>query len=346
MIDYLIVGSGLAGIAFAEQALQHQKSILVFDNGAMQSSRVAGGLYNPVVLKRFNAVWDAQEQLSQTEAFYNSVETKLGKQFHFPMPILRKFHSPEEQNNWYAASDKPGLTEFLSETLVVKKYRCIDSPFGFGEVKHTGYADTKFLLESYHGYLSAAGLLLRETFDYSKIEFSSDFVRYGSETARHIVFAEGFGLKSNPFFGDLPLEGAKGELFTIRARNLDLDSIIKSNIFLVPLGDDLYKAGATYEWNDKTELPTAAGRAALIEMIRETLNCDFEIVAHNAGIRPTVKDRKPLIGTHTLHQNLHILNGLGTRGVMVAPRMAKLLFDYIEYGNELPPQADVRRFMT
>ena len=32
MIDYLIVGSGLAGISFAETAMQNQKSILIIDN--------------------------------------------------------------------------------------------------------------------------------------------------------------------------------------------------------------------------------------------------------------------------------------------------------------------------
>ena len=63
MIDYLIVGNGLAGISFAEIALQNNKTIFVFDNDSQPSSRVAGGLYNPVVLKRFSEVWKAKEQI-------------------------------------------------------------------------------------------------------------------------------------------------------------------------------------------------------------------------------------------------------------------------------------------
>jgi UDP-galactopyranose mutase len=58
MIDYLIIGSGL-GYRFSEIALQHNKSILVLDN-SQSSSRIAGGLYNPVILKRFSEVWQAQ----------------------------------------------------------------------------------------------------------------------------------------------------------------------------------------------------------------------------------------------------------------------------------------------
>jgi glycine oxidase len=40
-----------------------KKKIVVIDNNQNASSKVAGGLYNPVILKRFTAVWNAQEQL-------------------------------------------------------------------------------------------------------------------------------------------------------------------------------------------------------------------------------------------------------------------------------------------
>ena len=63
MLDYIIVGSGLAGIAFSEMALQNDKTIFVFNNQSQNSSRIAGGLYNPVILKRFSEVWQAKEQL-------------------------------------------------------------------------------------------------------------------------------------------------------------------------------------------------------------------------------------------------------------------------------------------
>ena len=36
MIDFIIVGNGLAGISFAEIALQNNKSIFVFDNNKKQ----------------------------------------------------------------------------------------------------------------------------------------------------------------------------------------------------------------------------------------------------------------------------------------------------------------------
>ena len=31
----------------------------------------------------------------------------------------------------------------------------------------------------------------------------------------------------------------------------------------MPLGDDLYKVGATFNWSDKTNAPTAEGRTGI-----------------------------------------------------------------------------------
>lgn len=344
MIDYLIVGCGLAGISFSEMALANAKSILVVDNDSQNSSKIAGGLYNPVILKRFSEVWQAQEQLLLMNQFYADLEQKLAVKVDFKKPILRKFFSVEEQNNWFAASDKPALAPFLSTSIVTKKYGGIDSPFNYGEVLHTGYVDTASLLENYKKYLLQENLLLQDSFDYEALEVLSDSIRYKNIEARHIIFAEGFGMHANPYFNHLPLDGTKGELFIIKAPDLDLDVIINTSVFILPLGDGFFKVGATYNWKDKTDLPTEEGKQELVERIQEIINCEFEIVSHFAGVRPTVKDRRPLVGTHVDSKSIHILNGLGTRGVMLGPAMAKALFEWIESGIPLPKEINIDRF--
>lgn len=344
MVDYLIIGSGLAGISFSEKALSRNKSILVIDDKSQNSSKIAGGLYNPVILKRFSEVWQAQSQLVLMDLFYASIEDKLATKFNYQLPILRKFFSIEEQNNWFSASDKKNLAPFLSTKLVTKKYNSIDSPYDYGEVLHTGYVDTALLLEKYREYLLAENLLLQDTFDYSQIKFLDSGIQYKEIKARHIIFAEGFGLHKNPFFNDLPLDGTKGELFIIRAVGLNLDVIVNTSVFILPLGDDLFKVGATYNWKDKTDLPTEEAKEELLERICEIITCEFEIVEHFAGVRPTVKDRRPLVGTHHTNKSLHILNGLGTRGVMLGPAMADALFENIENEIPLDDEINIQRF--
>ena len=344
MLDYIIVGSGLAGIAFAETLLQNQKSFVVFENLSQNSSRVAGGLYNPVILKRFSEVWEAQSQLVTMNAFYAQLKPRIEPQFDYKMPILRKFFSVEEQNNWFAASDKPNLAPFLSTELHFKAYKGIQADFGYGEVLHTGYVDTASLLTAYRNYLTATNSFRQEAFDYSEVDIEEDYVQYKDIQAKHLIFAEGFGLHANPFFNHLPLDGTKGELFIIKAPGLDLDVIVNTSVFILPLGNELFKVGATYNWKDKTDLPTEDGKTELVARIREIINCDFEIVSHFAGVRPTVRDRRPLVGTHAEYNRIHVLNGLGTRGVMLGPAMAKALYDTIENQVPLVKEIDIQRF--
>ena len=344
MIDYLIVGSGLAGISFAETAMEHQQSILIVDNQSQNASLIAGGLYNPVILKRFSEVWQAQHQLQVLDVFYKKIESKLKIKVDNKIPILRKFFSVEEQNNWFAASDNKMLSPFLSLDLVKTNYQGINSPFDYGEVLQTGYVDTKLLLEAYGKYLLENKLLLQETFDYQSIQYHDDFIEYKQIKAKQIIFAEGFGLHANPYFNYLPLDGTKGELFIIKAPELNLNVIINTSVFIIPLGNDLFKVGATYNWQDKTSLPSEEGKKELLDRIHEILNCEFEIIDHFAGVRPTVRDRKPLVGTHPKFPRLHILNGLGTRGVMLGPSMAIELFDSIENQKPLDKAIDIQRY--
>jgi glycine/D-amino acid oxidase-like deaminating enzyme len=260
------------------------------------------------------------------------------------MPILRKFFSVEEQNNWFTASDKANLASFLSINLISKKYLSIDSPFGYGEVLQTGYVDTALLVSKYKEYLISNKWFLEESFDYSLLQEEKNGIKYKDFKARHIIFAEGFGMHSNPYFKELPLDGTKGELLVIKAPLLDLDVILNTSVFILPLGNNLFKVGATYNWTDKTDKPTEEGKAELIEKLKEIINCDFEIVGHFAGVRPTVKDRKPLVGTYSDHNSIHIINGLGTRGVMLGPSMAKALFENIEFQILLDKTIDIKRF--
>jgi len=90
-IDYIVVGSGLAGISFCETLKQNQKSFVVIDNDVVQtSSTVAGGLYNPLVLKRFTKVWKAQEQLDVALPMYAKLEKTLGITLNYKTPVYRK----------------------------------------------------------------------------------------------------------------------------------------------------------------------------------------------------------------------------------------------------------------
>jgi glycine/D-amino acid oxidase-like deaminating enzyme len=343
-VDYIIVGLGLAGLAFAEELLQNHKSFIVFENDSQCSSLVAAGVYNPIVLKRFNAVWNVQEQLKIALPFYKTLEKKLHNKYDQKIDIHRIFTSVEEQNNWFAASDKPVLSDYMHPKIIINSNSAINAPLGFGCLSKTGRIDTNKLLSDYRTYLSDKGQLKKEEFEYDQIQFENEKINYKGLTATKIVFCEGFGLKKNPYFNDLPMEEAKGELLTIHAPKLKLDVILKASIFIHPLENDLYKIGATFNWDDKTSKPTEEAKKELLDKLDVIINVDYKVVDHVAGIRPTTLDRRPLVGLHKKYTQFAILNGLGTRGVILAPSMAKSLYKCLEQEKQLSKEISIDRF--
>lgn len=345
-VDYIIVGCGLAGISIAETIRKANKSFLVIDDASQRSSVVAAGLYNPVILKRFSEVWLAQEQLQLAIPFYEDLEVLLKTKIDYKLRVLRRFSNVEEQNKWFHAADNPKLEPFLSTKLVDNTNSYIDAPFGFGEVLQSGRIDTDVLIAKYSKFLKDNNSFINETFNYNQLKVEKGHITYKHIQAKHIVFCEGFGIKENPFFKNLPLNGTKGEIITIKTAKLKMEFCLKGSVFLIPEGDNLYSVGATYNWDDKSNSPTQSAKEELINKVKLFLKCDFQVVHHKAGIRPTVKDRRPLVGTHLECSNVHILNGLGTRGVMIGPYVARALFNSLENRIKLDSEIDITRFTS
>jgi hypothetical protein len=343
-VDYIIVGYGLAGISFCELLKANNKSFIVFDNHSQQSSLVAGGLYNPVILKRFTSVWKSEEQLEIALPMYASLEKQLKKKLDYKISVLRRFASTEEQNNWFIASDKPVINQHLSPTIIRNNNLHINAPFGLGKVLNTGRIDTQVLVSSCREKLLKENKLIENGFDYGTLKAANSDFQYQNIVSKNIVFAEGYGVKQNPFFNKLPLKQSKGELLMISSTELKLDYVLKSDIFILPLGNDLYSVGSTYEWKDDTNKITQKAREELEFKLNKVINCSYKVENQVAGVRPTVIDRRPLVGNHQHFNNMYVLNGLGTRGVMIGPYVAKALYNFIENGIPLDDEINIDRF--
>ena len=344
-VDYIIVGLGLAGIAFAEELHNANKSFVIFENNSQTSSLVAGGVYNPVILKRFNAAWNGHEQIKTALPFYKVLEDKLGVKLDHKFSIKKAFTSVGDGNNWFSALDKPTLLHYMNPKISKEKIEGVIGDFGFGELTGTGRIDTALLVKSYRNYIKNSNRLIEKSFEYDQLEVSNDDVKYQHIKAKKIVFCEGFGIKKNPFFNYLPLNEVKGESIVIHAPTLKIDFLLKSGFFVMPIGNDNYKVGATFNWADKSCDPTEEAKQELEEKLKKIIAVPYTVKEHTAGIRPTVSDRRPMIGVHPKHQQLVVLNGLGTRGVMIGPTIAENLFNHLENGEKLDEDTDIKRFV-
>ena len=340
-VDYLIIGFGFAGLSLAERLRLEDKSFAVFDDNSEDASLVAGGIYNPVILKRFNLAWKADEQLDFAIGIYERIEELLKIQFINANSIYRRFNSIEEQNDWFSASDQPKLSEYLDDQLH-SSFEHINSEFLFGKVNKTGFLNTKLLIQTYKKYLVDRGLFIQEKFDYTNVDKGK--FTYKNYEFKHIVFCEGNGLIQNPYFNYLPLIGNKGEYITIKCSGLQLKNMIKFSLFIIPLGDDLYKVGATYDRNFSDRSTTTRAKDEIVNKLQKIIELPFEVVDQEAGIRPTTKDRRPILGRHPEYDNFYVNNGYGSRGIITAPSAAKWLYNFIEEKEPLPSEVNIARF--
>ena len=349
-VDYIVVGLGVAGISFCEELENNHKSFIAFDNNKVTSTKVAAGVINPVVLKRFTPVWNAKLHVSSSILFYKQLSKKINHRLIKEISIFRLFKSVAEQNNWMVASDKKELEEFLEPKIIPNNYAHINAPFGFGKVNSTGKIDTIALIEKYKKYLQLENKYHNNTFDYSLLTFQNQQVIYKNIVSKNIVFCEGAAVTKNPFFlkvaqhtKPVVLIPNKGEYLTIKSNDLKLDAMLKSSLFIIPLGNDFYKIGATYDRDDVSVQVTTQARDELVLKLKEIITCDFEVVDQVAGIRPTTRDRRPFLGSLTENQQLFFFNGLGTRGITAAPSLAKVLFNFTEKSIEIPKEINIRR---
>ena len=138
---------------------------------------------------------------------------------------------------------------------------------------------------------------------------------------------------------------AKGEILTLRIPRGDESRIlIGGGGWLVPVGEGVFKAGATYEWNELNGEPTEAGRLRVSEILSGLGVEEWELVAHEAGIRPIVRRSMPLIGR--LPDGAVGFNGLGSKGSLYAPGVARRLVEWMIEGREIEEDLDVERWMA
>ena len=91
---------------------------------------------------------------------------------------------------------------------------------------------------------------------------------------------------------------------------------------MLPNGQRLCRVGSTFDNQDLTSKVTENARARLIEKLDKLIKFPYRVKGQQAGIRPATLDRRPFIGLHPEFEPLVVFNGLGTKGVSLAPLLS------------------------
>jgi glycine/D-amino acid oxidase-like deaminating enzyme len=344
--DYLIVGQGIAGTLLSYFLLKRNKNILIIDSlNTSSSSNVAAGLFNPITGRRNVKSWMVDDILPFAESTYREMEHDLQTKFYHKMNMYKLFSNVEEQVDWVMNSKSSDLKDYIATNNIMAIPPSNPSQFGGVELTKTGYVDMSQLLHAFKVKMEEEGRLLEQKMDYSDFSFIDGKVFFINLSFTKVIFCEGAEAIHNLYFSWLPFVLTKGEVLTIYSTEINLTEIVNKGIFILPLGNNTYKVGSTYEWNFDNPEPTSEGLNILTQKLDKIVNCKYEVMEHKAGIRPTVKDRRPFVGLHPTIKNMGIFNGLGTKGASLAPYFANHFVDYLECGKNLLKEVDIKRFL-
>jgi glycine oxidase len=345
-VDYIIVGQGLAGSTLAYTLIGKNQRVLVIDEDKeFTSSKIAAGLCNPIVFKRLTKSWMIDDVLDFSKAFYQDQELLFEAELYFDLPIYKLFVDEEEQKFWNQKSNEPELFDWLNpNTEFPFDQEMLVHPYGAAHVLKSGFLDTSKWLSLFKGHLIKAESFINSKFNYDDIELVDTGINWKGYNAKKIIFCEGYQTINNPYFGWLPFKLTKGETLTVKFENLEFKAAINKGVFILPYKGS-YKLGATYDWENFDEKLTKEGKENLLERAGRFIKDKIEVINHKAGVRPTVKDRRPLLGIHPEHNQLAVFNGLGTKGVMLAPYFANKLVNLILKNEPLPNEVNINRFI-
>lgn len=346
--DFIIVGQGLAGTLLAFELFRQNKRFVVFDGPNLpQASEVAAGLINPVVFRRMTKSWLVDDAFPRMENTYRQLEQLLQERFYFPQQML-KILSAEGVGLWKQKALANELEAYLiPDPQITNRINGIEGPLDMGCVTQSGRLDIQKLILSFASFLDQQNWVRKEEFDCIKLVLGPKEVEYQDITASKVIFCEGPAASVNPFFKNLKFKHSKGEILELEIQELMLHEIINSEVFVMPVENGRYKVGATYSWNELNWEVTATAREELLEKLRHITSSHVNVLSQKAGIRPTMHDRKPAIGLLPDRPQIGIFNGLGSKGVLLAPYFAHQLANFLTgVSGYIHPEATVQRYFT
>lgn len=345
--DFLLVGQGLAGTNLAFHLTKAGKSFLLLgDSSLPSSSRVAAGILNPLTGKKLVKTWMADQLFPYAFDYYRALEYELQSSFFHPIHVYRPYRSLQEQNLYLAQTAESTISDYVDEETITSGYATdVMAPYGGLRVKDAGWLDIPEFLDKSRSFFQSKGQYQEAFFDFDDIKLGESVTWKEYEFGK-VVLCQGVGGAVDPYFNWLPFNPVKGQILDTTIPDYAIPDIVNQGIFVLPVGNDKYKVGATYSWHDLDWEATEDGRNYLEEKLKPLLLKPYEITNQRAGIRPSSKDRRPLIGIHPTFSNVGIFNGMGTKGVTLSPYFANQFVEHLLVGKDLNPSVNIERYFS
>lgn len=350
--DTIIVGQGLAGTTLAWKLMAAGQQVLVVDGEqGTGASSVAAGLMTPVTGKRLVCSPTFHEDWDSAIGFYRQIEQRLEVDLLSIGPIIRVFDRESDRQNYLDRSDRhhsvtsepwEGKLEVNGPTKVGVKI----SPAGRLDVERY-LTNSRLYFEKQKSYrqgqLGFDGDVQMSDHHYRLVNLSVE--------APSLVLCQGAIL--NERFPKVPNNPAKGEIWKLSLNDATIDSVVHRSIWVAPdnqqpnetVVKNHYTVGATYEWRDFDLSPSAKGEAELGKKLGYLVSEQPLVKRTLVGIRPTMKDREPVLGEHPEFKGLWVFNGLGSKGTLKSPALADRMLGAMTGKRGVPESQSYQRLL-
>ena len=341
-VDYIIVGQGLAGSLLASALTHRNQKILVVDNGWKNSaSKVAAGLMTPLTGQRFTLTPEYPE-------LFKFAEQDLTRRGVFrPIKVYRMFVDAEQRGKGLRRAECKSCAEFIDK--ITEQPGQISPAWNDehgGALMQGAWVDLPLLLENIHTELSQSGSIRRDEFKFSDLHADDEGLKWLDVRARGIVFCNGYRSALEGPFKYLPWQPVKGEAISFNSNAPDHSIVLNRQGWALPMGNGQWRTGTNWQWDELNEQPTLVQCEKFKKRFKDyfTTEVSIDVTGHVAGVRPCTSDNHPFMGTHPKQRQFHLFNGLGPRGTLWAPMLAKEMAEYLVNQGKLRSDCDLNRF--
>lgn len=344
-IEYLIVGQGLAGSLLYWYLHKMGKTCRVVDSATGGASMAAAGIINPMTGRNYVKSWLVDTALPFARKCYENMERDYNKTFYHKLPVLRALHSVKEENDWLLRTMDPAYDGYAGEIVdgtMVAPF--LKSPVRYGQTHGAARVDLPLLLAAVKQDLEQNRQYVAATFEVADLQKQGTRWQWQGILFDKVVFCEGYKAVHNPYFNYLPFAPAKGNILMVESKGQDMPFNLRDEYFITPVGEGKYWIGSGYRWGEWNTDVNAEDIQKMSAFAASRLAFDFKPIAEKAGIRPSMKTRRPVLGEHAVHKGLYIFNGLGTKGTSLGPYFAAMMAEHLVNGKDITEEVHISRY--
>ena len=350
--EIIIIGGGIAGLTTAWFLTKagHTPTLIDFDPEGKKATLAAAGMICPVFETQFEEQDLSRlflESHSLWDSFAHDVIKQSGEDIDFQKngSMLVAIDKDDEKDllrhqNFYSSI---GLeTTFLDRSDVLKKVPSINPKISGALHAVNDYAvDNQKLAQALTLALKKRGVNFITEKKVTALDIVNNkicglWLEDIHIKCSQILLATGVekNISNLSDYIPLPIRGVKGQALLLKQNskqflNYILRSMHRYPAYLVPRNDGHLVIGATSE--EKTDFSFRAGN--IMDLFWGASNIlpgieEMDFVKTWVGLRPALKDHKPLLGPSPI-EGVSLALGLYRHGILLAPMVGSLMADFV-----------------